>query len=1688
MSYLPNHMLLARFYLRPQALQGRVASFLDFVWSEPLNAFIEQYALRSLMERLQIYLPHNRLNRAILAQSLPIAHPFELFRIPGQDISTDYYRCMLSLETEERLLPTPQDIQRIVAIWLQHWFQSAFSSKDLGSVARQVELLNRLNDVAYSVAPTWYQRELYDFWTLQEDTRRYHAIPSVLASLLHNQVSVIDGIEVRWRLALDQKHHLVVVSDPLICEYPIRDEDGQIHWKGGTFAYKLSFALHTFAGAQEQCVHIFLSCTRYLDQPVTRLKRGHEITIQMRTSKARKEGWPVAQTLVPLSAITYAGLEKVRWHDSLAELLERLEVRMLADPKDILASPLVYRTPNMTTRWDQFLPVQAEWIKPSHGVKTGFSCQERLETIQSLLPYLEEFLQPCSPLQRDSKTTMPRKIWSLLPWNELHTHASQEICAATVQQAIMRALGGKLLTLLVCWYTRRTRDAVYKQLRKLLFLTEASPWPENIRVIDYGISEKLVGSLDSGNLDPQDFYNTARPKDFFVQWNKQLGHARAERLHTWEQEVWSQLTIEPDSHKLVLIELPRSGKDIHPSQGPKGILRHLVVVDWHAGNQMLHPMLPRYDEDHQPLPENSRRSQARVKNAIADLLFRQTGVVFEPPTAIYTQQAKLPAAIADDLTVIGLYYKKARRTYEHPRIELPLAVRLQPSGVAEICLPKEEGRKGAWFPYRDAATTELGPRFAAKKGLMYSSSESLLFLQEILQEQRSHPTLVIVCASDWRSNIWPQLRNDQLQNPHCLDINNPKLNELPVLLPITPNTDPFLRVIRLRERGSGGETPQYITTREQISWDQAQMAKESRSAFGCVDTSVTGPFLHYLSLADKTVFGDVSDLLERQFQRLSEQEQEIIYWLAIEQQPVVFQHLWECLVHPVSKSLLLEVLASLRRRSLIETDRRGQYFLQSVISEYVLEKLTKQIYHELDRGQFNFFSKVALMQAQVRENIRIIQIRLIVMPLLAMLRGHLGEQGGINKLRHALTLLHTHNPQEYDYAASNLLHLLIHMRINLRGLNCSSLYIQHAYLRGVELPEVDFSSASFKASTFTDTFGSIFCVAFNANGSLFAAGMTNGEIRLWRASSLEPVQTLSGHIDGIRAIAFSPNGRLLASCSHDQTIRIWNVLTARCQKVLSEHNGPVRSLAFHPSGQLLASGSEDGSILVFNMDTGECIRNLGGYGRWILTIAFSPDGSLLVSGDEEGCIKIWEVASSHCVETLSAHTFRIRSLAFAPGGDIFASSSDDRTIKVWDARTRQLLYVLEEPVAHCTRSIAFSPDGKKLAAGGDDQVIYLWDLASRKCQSVLQGHTNRIWSVAFHPEKPLLLSGSEDQTVRLWDWNTGHCHSTLQGYRSMFWSVAFSPDTRLLSSGGEDSVCRIWEFATGRCLKMLFGHTNQIRCTAFSPDGTILASGSDDLTIRLWDIATAQPLNVLRGHKHLVHSLAFHPDGKILVSGSHDKSIQLWDVNTGNPLASLPDHYGLVWSVAFSPDGRLIASGSEDKHLRIWDVETRSCQALLQGHRHRIWTVAFSPDGQLVASGSDDKTIRIWRVSDGLCLVSLQGHTHWVRALACSPDGKTLASGSHDKTIRLWNINTGQCLATLKGHESRIWSVAFSSDGEMLASGSDDGTIKFWNRYTGECLQTLRCARPYEGMNITGVEGLSEMQRKALKALGAIVR
>ncbi|MBD2414632.1 hypothetical protein FACHB389_09620 [Nostoc calcicola FACHB-389] len=844
---------------------------------------------------------------------------------------------------------------------------------------------------------------------------------------------------------------------------------------------------------------------------------------------------------------------------------------------------------------------------------------------------------------------------------------------------------------------------------------------------------------------------------------------------------------------------------------------------------------------------------------------------------------------------------------------------------------------------------------------------------------------------------------------------------------------------------------------------------------------------------DTAVFGDIRDVLEQQFERLSDLEKDIMYWLAINRESITLKELREDIISPIPQAKLLEAVESLGRRSLIEKakftliEKTVSFFtLQPVVMEYVTTSLIEKVYEEIVTENIDLFRRHALMKATGKDYVKDTQIRLIIKPVLdGLLTVFRSKKTLENHLAQILGTLRETSPLEQSYTAGNVFNLLCHLETDLGGYDFSYLTIWQADLQNVKLHNTNFAHAHLAKSVFVETFGGIFSVAFSPNGKLLATGDTNGEIRLYEVANSQQLMTCKGHAGWVWSVTFSPDGQVLASGSNDQTIKLWDISTGQCFKTLEGHTGGVRSVTFSPNGQVLASGSDDQTVKLWNISTSKCLKTLQEDGCSVWSVAFSPKGDMLASGNDDYKVRLWDINSSLCIHTLEGHTQRVYSVAFSPDGNTLASGSHDQTVKLWDTNTGKCIKILQGHT-DLIHSVTFSVDGSALVSCGDDQTVRVWDFSTGECLKTLQGHRSRVWSLAVCINQNICVSSSDDQTIKLWNISTGQCIKTFQGYNNGIWSVAVSPNDNILASGSNDQTVTLWDATTGKCLKTLHGHGRRVTSVVFSPDSQLLASGSEDRTVRLWNLSTGKCLKIFRGHSNRVTSVTFSADSYFLASGSDDQTIRVWDISTGQCLNTLQEHNGRTWSVTFNPNSHTLASGSHDRTVKLWDVCTSRCLQTLQGHTDWIYSVAFSADGCTLASGSGDQTMKLWDVSTGRCLKTLQGHTNTVYSVAFSLDGRILASGSGDQTVKLWDVNTGSCLRTLSGHTRWVWSVTFSFDGQTVVSCSEDETIKIWDVETGECVKTLRSKNPYQGMNITSITGLTESQKDTLKALGAV--
>jgi WD40 repeat protein/transcriptional regulator with XRE-family HTH domain len=849
--------------------------------------------------------------------------------------------------------------------------------------------------------------------------------------------------------------------------------------------------------------------------------------------------------------------------------------------------------------------------------------------------------------------------------------------------------------------------------------------------------------------------------------------------------------------------------------------------------------------------------------------------------------------------------------------------------------------------------------------------------------------------------------------------------------------------------------------------------------------SVTA-YLESVSENRSPAFGSLRRLLEAQLQRLSQVERELLLWLAVEREPMTFTDLVQDVGASVGRGVMLEALEGLRRRSMLERGEHGSTFtLPSVVLEYVTEQLVDGVARELAAGAPQRLLERPLLKATGTDDVRRTQERLIATPILDRLVAKSGSQAAAEaRLHELLAEMREWPTTRQAFGPGNVVNLLKLLRGNLRAVDLSRLVIRQAYLEDAEAQGANLAGAELAQSIVAEAFAAPTCVALSADGAYLAVGTAVGQVCVWRVADRELVLSAHEHSGVVLSVALTRDGRLAASCSLDGSVKIWDTRGAQLAATLDVPGDAVWGIALSQDGRLVAGGGLTGAIQLWETATGARMRTLQGHTGRIGGLALRDDDQLLATCSQDGTLRLWELPSGYLRTAIDVQSGAVYSVALDATGQLIAAASQDGTLSIWNAagQLQTRLYAHRGP----TYSMALSRDGRLLASGGLDGTVRIWDATTARALASLYGHRGVVRCVSLSADGRIVASASSEGQVRLWETGSAHQLAILHGYTTAVTYVAMSGDGHLVACGSLDGSVQLWDATSGEQLATLRGHTDLVYGVAMSQDGRLVVSGSYDGTLRLWEAPTGRHVATLVSESGMVHQVAASADAQVVVAGSLDGSVGVWDVPSGRARATFRGHTSAVPGVALSEDGARVASGSLDGTVRVWDARRGQPVTSFESPGGPVYCVAISADGNVVACGGQAGTINVWEVASKELVATPKGHIGIVHGLALSRDGQRLASGAEDGMVKLWTVLDGRLVANLTGHEAGVRGVALSADMRLVASGSLDGSLRLWETSTGVALRILRADRRYERMNITGVTGVTEAQRSALIALGAI--
>lgn len=594
-------------------------------------------------------------------------------------------------------------------------------------------------------------------------------------------------------------------------------------------------------------------------------------------------------------------------------------------------------------------------------------------------------------------------------------------------------------------------------------------------------------------------------------------------------------------------------------------------------------------------------------------------------------------------------------------------------------------------------------------------------------------------------------------------------------------------------------------------------------------------------------------------------------------------------------------------------------------------------------------------------------------------------------------------------------------------------------------PAEDALRRSLLASSVTASFPHdqpVMDVKFSPDGKELVSAPWGEQIRIWDATTYQPLGYLRGYYSPTVKLDYDPTGNLIASAHANGPVFLWNAHTRIISHKLLGHSELVLSVDFSPDGRRLASGSQDGTAIIWDVLSGSRMQTLTVTSP-VHGVAFNHDGKLLATVSQDGVAQVWELGTASVVFS-KTHANALYGVAFRSTDDLLAVAGQDQRVTLWQVGAPQ------KPVAQLSNShsnsvfsVDFSADGKRLVSADADGTAIIWDvsdLATIFELKRLQGHQDQIRSVVFDPDGLKVATASDDHSVKLW--TVGAHHGGIN-------DLAFDKINGRLVTAGKDGTARIWSYQEGHLLTLLktLPHGAGVARAVFSPDGKQLATAGGDGIVKLWDAPSGNLLGRFTGHTKLVNSVAFSHDGTRLATASYDGRAGIWDVRSGQPIRFLNDGGKAMKNVAFSDvafsaDDRLLATASGDKLVRLWEVDTGKMMQIFAGHSAAVERVAFSPDGSTLATASSDHTARLWNPLTATAMVTFTEHSERIFGLAYDVTGRRLATAGTDGRIVVHEIASGKSQVLSAGKVA--YGVVFSPDGRyiLFVGKSDDVSIQ----------------------------------------------
>ena len=226
-------------------------------------------------------------------------------------------------------------------------------------------------------------------------------------------------------------------------------------------------------------------------------------------------------------------------------------------------------------------------------------------------------------------------------------------------------------------------------------------------------------------------------------------------------------------------------------------------------------------------------------------------------------------------------------------------------------------------------------------------------------------------------------------------------------------------------------------------------------------------------------------------------------------------------------------------------------------------------------------------------------------------------------------------------------------------------------------------------------------LAVSPDGKWFAAGDSEGTIRVWSISDRKELNSNELYSTGIIQIAISPDSQEIATITYDDEITIWSVDQLQQKNRFKVDTNGLQRIEYMTSDLLVAAGETTSS---WDVRTGKLEQSLSP-GRYNFTMARLPDGTRFLFGVEDA-LQFWNVTDQKPESRLNGSFATEEFTAFSANGELLATANGS-SVRIWHITSGQLVQIIDATGWPIT-GLSWLPDTNLLVVASENGRTRIW--------------------------------------------------------------------------------------------------------------------------------------------------------------------------------------------------------------------------------------------------------------------------------------------------------------------------------------------------------------------------------------------